>query len=175
MELKRMCCTDDAAWEMVATLYENAFPRDERRTREAFAQVLNDDGFYCQVLYEAEVPVGFLTWWDAGDYLYMEHFATLPEVRGRGYGRAVLDIVKRMGKLLVLEAEMPTDALTSRRVAFYERAGFIQNPHRHIQPLYHVDSALLEMRLMTYPRVVDETEYARIYAYIREVVTGRRP
>ncbi len=176
MELKRLCRAEGTAWEMVLSLYENAFPYCERREASAFAAALEDERFHCMLIHDDdETPVGFLTWWDAGTYLYLEHFATLPAVRGRGYGRAVLDIMKQTGRLLVLEAELPEDELTRRRVGFYTRAGFITNPHRHLQPPYHADKVILEMRLMTYPRAVSVAEYDGIYRYIWQVVSGEEP
>ncbi len=171
MELRRLCDSTDAAWEMVWTLYEAAFPLCERRGRKAFEAALSDESFHCMVVYDKE-PIGFLTWWDIGDCLYLEHFAMLPNVRGRGYGQAVLEQVKHLGRRLLLEAEMPHEEIAARRIGFYKRAGFIENEHRHLQPPYHGERELLEMRVMTYPVAVSPAEYHRAYASIWQIVTG---
>ncbi len=175
MEFRRIQDTSTDAWDKMVALYEDAFPLCERRCRADFEKVLADPRFYCMFLYDGgEMPIGFLTWWEAEEFLYMEHFATLPHLRGNGYGREALEIIKKTGRLLLLEAEMPEDELTARRVGFYTRAGFLINSHRHFQPPYHGEETLLEMRVLTYPREFTAEEYCRAYGFIQQVVTGKK-
>ena len=113
---------------------------------------------------EEDGPVGFFTFWDFGHgYLYGEHFAVDPSRRGGGTGTKVLDYIKSLGIPMILEIEMPSeeDEMTLRRKLFYERNGFILNPHDHIQPAYHPDSRPVPMRVMTWPYVFSPDEYGQ--------------
>ena len=84
-----------------------------------------------------------------------------PSRRGGGTGTRVLDYIKSLGIPMILEIELPSqeDEMTLRRKLFYERNGFILNPHRHIQPAYHDDSVPVEMHIMSWPYVFSKEEY----------------
>ncbi len=173
MELKRLRAGTGDVWQMMVALYEAAFPYHERRDAEAQLRAMADEAYHFHVIYDdEETAIGFITYWESDAFLYLEHFATLPQVRGRGYGAEALELIKKSGKLLILEAELPTDELTSRRIGFYERCGFAVNPHRHLQPPYHGEHALAQMKILTYPRTVSVDEYHDMYRYIWRVVTG---
>ncbi len=173
MELRRVREAQGDAWESMYALYEAAFPYNERRTRQEFINVLPCDDFYCMFLYDGgDMPIGFFTYWETDAFIYGEHFATLPALRGRGFGMETLKLLQKQNKLIALEAEMPEGELACRRVNFYRRAGFVENSHKHMQPPYHNDCALLEMRLMSYPRTFSLAEYQDFYAYVWKVVTG---
>ena len=66
-------------------------------------------------------------------YALLNYFAVYPEYRSQGYGGAFMDIIRERyrDRALVLEAEDPTAqknaerrCAATRRIAFYERAGF---------------------------------------------------
>ena len=94
-------------------------------------------------------PLGLLTTWHFEEFIYIEHFAIDPTLRSRGYGsKALHTFIKGHGKPIVLEAEPPTDALSIRRIGFYERSGLTLYDCPYIQPAYTEDSHPVELRLM---------------------------
>jgi hypothetical protein len=55
------------------------------------------------------------------------------------------------GKPVALEVELPTDALTRRRVGFYERNGFVlHGDFEYLQPPYKPGDDELPLKLMTH-------------------------
>ncbi len=71
---------------------------------------------------------------------------------------------------VVLEVEMPTDALSKRRIGFYERLGFVLDHHTYFQPPYRSGEAFLEMRLMTYGELNLERSFERLKAILYQNV-----
>ncbi len=162
---------DHPFWTQVERLYTEAFPECERRplaefaakaaggllTVEAISVAESDGGRFC----------GFLTWWDMDGYVYGEHFATLPECRGGGVGSLALQsFLARSGKPVVLETELATDSITSRRVRFYERNGFRVAPYPYAQPPYVSGGEWVPMQLMTWGMALDGAAFAKVRAEI---------
>ena len=93
--------------------------------------------------------LGLLTTWHFEEFIYIEHFAIDPTLRSQGYGSEALKaFIHEHGKPLVLEAEPPTDALSIRRIRFYERIGLTLYDFPYMQPAYTEDSHPVELRLM---------------------------
>ena len=93
--------------------------------------------------------LGLLTTWHFEEFIYIEHFAIDPSLRSQGYGSEALKaFIHEHGKPIVLEAEPPTDALSIRRIKFYERIGLTLYDFPYMQPAYTEDSHPVELRLM---------------------------
>ncbi len=112
----------------VRELYMSAFPPEERipcgNTMRTFGrggdlEVFRDDGMF----------VGFCYTFEHDGSVFLVYIATLPELRGKGYGAKILDEVRRMkagrNVFLVLEGTdgSPEDAIRIRRRGFYLRNG----------------------------------------------------
>lgn len=151
------------AWE----LYESAFPPDERRTPHPQSKVMQRAAYRFEVVTDRDTFVGILLWWHFGDVRYVEHLATLPGLRGKGYGKQVLETFVAESDIPVwLEVEPPTDEMKRRRVGFYQRLEFVLNPHSYMQPPYTEGSRPVPLLLMTYPTTVTETavsDFCRVY------------
>ncbi|MFI3262284.1 MAG: GNAT family N-acetyltransferase [Rikenellaceae bacterium] len=142
-------------------LYVNAFPEEERRTKEYHLDTLKKIEFNFEAILDDEKFVGILCWWSFESIRYIEHFATSPELRGAGYGKIILEqFIKENNKPVILEVELPDCTLNKRRIAFYERLGFIFNDCDYAHPPYSnkKDDEFLNLKLMTYPKSIDETD-----------------
>ena len=71
---------------------------------------------------------------------------------------------------MVLEVEVPEDALTRRRIGFYERHGLVYNEYPYLQPPLRKGNALLPLRFMTKPGAIDEKTYERYKRLIYRIV-----
>lgn len=165
MNARRIVSPSDPMLPGCIRIYEDSFPYAERRSTEELVSMLQDDRLHF-IVFSGECwedgPLGFFTFWDFGHgYLYGEHFAVTPACRGGGIGTRVLDYIKSMEIPMILEIETPSDEdeTTLRRRLFYERNGFILNPHEHVQPAYHSDSEPVPMKVMTWPYVFSPEEY----------------
>lgn len=162
---------NDTELRQFAALYESAFPPEERRpTADELA--LDDKRFTISLIEHQGRFAGFITVWHFDRFAYIEHFATLPKLRGCGIGSQTLaKLLATTDKPIVLEVEPPTDALAKRRIAFYRRAGFAEMPQPYEQPPYHADAPAVPLRIMTTSRdtsddffdEIKRTLYAEVY------------
>lgn len=170
MELIRVYTQQDLYFEEGISLCFDAFPHAERRDREELLRVLKNPDYHFEVLVEEGRFLGIMLFWQTQDFLYLEHFSTMPSLRGQGLGCKALTLLKEKGHTIVLEIEPPADDLTRRRSGFYQRNGFVPTSHFHIQPKYHVGDADLQLQILSYPHGIGAEEYERFYKYLKKEV-----
>ena len=173
MYLQRLYNESDALFSQATALYEAAFPPIERRDADEQARVMQKEDFHFAVMMTEDGFSGIALYWETPAFLFLEHLAVLPALRGRGYGGVALELLKGKGKTVILEIEPPVDELTRRRLAFYERNGFRLTPHDHLQTRFRPDDSDLELKVLSYPHVINEAEYRRFYAYLQREVDCR--
>lgn len=134
------------------TLYEHSFPKVERRDSQEWKDFWhnNDKFFIDSIFVDEHLFGGFISYWIFADFVYVEHFAISPSLRGKGIGGDSLDrFVKRFSTLpIVLEVEKPTDNTAARRIAFYEKHNFSLLPSPYNQPPYHHGGEPLPLHIM---------------------------
>jgi ribosomal protein S18 acetylase RimI-like enzyme len=148
---------------------EKNFIADERRDFEAAKSILENKEYKIYHTVEEGERVGFVTVWELSGFAFIEHFVTYENHRNKGYGSKVLGCLKEKYGALVLEAEPPIEDIQKRRIAFYERNGFVQNPQKYIQPAYRAGGRGVELVLMSYPEKLGDFEntvqkiYSNVY------------
>ena len=76
--------------DTIRDIYTGAFPPEERRDWQQVQGLLAGEApFWLKAAYADEGLVGFITGWDFPDFIYMEHFATAPSARNKGYGAVI--------------------------------------------------------------------------------------
>ena len=120
MKLERLCNENKHLFDRAFALYESAFPRDERRDMPEQERAMKNENYHFDLIMNDQELLGVMLYWETNDFIFLEHFTTMPEVRGRGYGAAALEILKSKGKLVLLEIEPPVDEMTCRRYEFYK-------------------------------------------------------
>ncbi|MGN0696785.1 MAG: GNAT family N-acetyltransferase [Oscillospiraceae bacterium] len=151
-------------FDRVYSLMEKSFPTDERRPYEKQKALLSDPLYS---IYGVKSDLGditaFITVWKFDGSAYVEHFAVDPNCRGGGIGSAVLrELVSQLPCLVCLEVELPETDIAKRRIAFYERSGFVTNSFPYIQPPYSEGQSSLPLIIMTSGRTVSEEEFEEI-------------
>ena len=142
-------------------LYYKSFPEEERRDEDYFRETLSCERFHNEVVVTDDNKfTGILYWWDLyGGIKYIEHFATLPSLRCKGFGRKILnEFIKLCDELILLEVEIPSDKIQHRRINFYKRLGFYYNDYDYIQPPYSYNKPEVPLRIMSYPRSITKNE-----------------
>lgn len=186
--------TSDPSYPWVEQLWLASFPCNERRDTEA--QRNNVDSrvnFHCLLAEDDGKAVAFITYWHFGDFCYGEHLATDPACRNKGYGAQILSTLhsklfplpskrstfnSQLSTLtspmpFVLEVEIPTDDLSRRRIAFYERNGFtLWRDCAYMQPPYRPEDAPLPMLLMVKGNLSPEQDFPRVRKTIHREVYG---
>lgn len=174
MKLERLSASNSHLFEKAFELYKNSFPVEERRDECEQQRVLENIDYHFDLIINDGNFIGIMLYWEIDNLLYLEHFTTLPEMRGQGYGKHALDLLKNKGKTILLEIEPPVDDITQRRYAFYRRNDFILNPYRHIQAKYHLGDEDLELKILSHPKALKDEEYRVFYEYMTREI-GIRP
>lgn len=78
---------------------------------------------------ENNVLVGFISYWNFDNFIYIEHFAVNKDLRGRGYGFKIMEEFKSAtDKILILEIDKITDAQSAARLRFIKNAVSLKIP-----------------------------------------------
>lgn len=170
MRLERISDNNLHLYDEAYRLYQSAFPHEERRSEEEHKRVMRKPDYHFDLIMNDSDFIGVMLYWENDEFVYLEHFTTLPAVRGNGYGAKALNLLKQKNKTILLEIEPPVDELTERRYAFYCRNGFQMTPHYHIQAKYHLGDDDLELKIMSYPDIISSEVYSRFKYYIHKEV-----
>jgi GNAT superfamily N-acetyltransferase len=153
------------------TLYEEAFPPDERRDWNRLVELLYNPYFNFIGIYNEQKVVGFYTIWNLGEFNFMEHFAIRDAERGKGFGTQVLQqILSTISILLILEVELSNTHLGLKRIEFYERMNFLLSEVVYYQPPYAAGKNKVRMQIMSNPERIQTDDFADIQNRIYEVV-----
>lgn len=159
-ELEKLNRSD---FELVWEIMQDSFPVDERRNRAGQEYILSHP---CYQLYGCRKNGGlaaFFAVWEFEEFSFVEHFAVAREYRNGGIGAALLQqLLETIKKPVVLEVEPPERELQRRRIGFYERNGFRQNPYAYIQPAMSEEGRAIPLKLLSTPEKLGETEFERI-------------
>lgn len=143
------------AWK----LYKQSFPPEERRQLRTQIKIMDRPLYHFDIITEKDELIGFMLWWSFEDVRYIEHLATLPSLRGKGYGLQILEHFLTQSEIpVLLEVEHPTEEINKRRIGFYERIGFVLNKHTYQHPPYKKGGQYVSLMLMTYPKAITAKE-----------------
>lgn len=149
----------------VFCLMEESFPPEEHRPQKEQKALFENPEYKIYVLRDGQSGAvqAFLAVWDFGAWVYIEHFAVSPAYRNAGVGGKMLrDALEFFGGRVILEVEPPEDALTARRVSFYERNGFSLNRYPYTQPPISAGRRPIPLLFMTTGGEISREEFFHI-------------
>lgn len=161
-------------FDEVFNLMQTSFPENEYRTYSDQKALLENPKYHVITKEnEQKSIVAFLGFWSLGDFNFIEHLAVSPTCRGKGTGtKLVSEFISESSKPIILEIEPPVDDISIKRMKFYERLGFVLNEYQYFQiPLRKNDSPS-ELKIMSYPRKLNEEEFQNIKNTIYREVYG---
>ena len=129
----------------------HSFPKEEIRDFCDALTAFKDPDYTVFHTVKRGKKIGFITLWELDGFAFCEHFVTYEEYRSKGYGKEVLEKLKCLYPILVLECEPPVTDIAERRLRFYERCGFVRNKNEYIQPPYRSGDAGVPLIIMSYP------------------------
>ena len=161
----------DTFFQMAWELYEGSFPLEERRLKDAQARVMKNPDYNFDIVINNKQFIGFILWWDFEAIRYVEHFATSPQQRNKGFGKLILEkFIKSNDKPILLEVELPHSTINQRRIKFYERTGFKLNPHYYEVPPIQEGHSPLQLLLMSYPNLLSAEDVERFIKIYHPVI-----
>lgn len=160
MWLTELCKTDfEEAWRIL----EESFPPEERRTKEGQRELMDREAYRLYGCRKDGALLGILAVWKFETFTFLEHFAVKKTARGGGLGEKLLkEFLAGCDRTVLLEVEPPEGEIERRRIAFYERNGFVVNRYEYVQPPLQPGCAPIPLRLMTLAQPVPEPELDRI-------------
>lgn len=162
-------------FDKVFALMDISFPSDEYRPYEEQKALLTHPRYQIYVVRDegGNRVKAFLTVWEFDEFVFIEHFAVDPSYRNGGTGSRMLkELFDALDKRICLEVEPPHDEITSRRVGFYERNGFILNSYPYMQPAISKGRHSIPLCIMTSKGAVCEEEFDRIKTLLYTEVYG---
>lgn len=133
-------------------ILEYSFPETERGNYRFHYNEFSRKSFRSMCFEPDGMPAAFLNYYELQDIsaVFVEHFASEAELRGKGIGSALMNELKaRYSSMIVLEVEPPENELSERRVRFYQRLGFTLNAGDYFQPSYYGNPEPLPLMLMS--------------------------
>ena len=149
MFFKKVLDPFDPMLPEIKKLYETSFPKNERRDWEDVLKLLSAPAMILNLIVDDNLVIGFCTFWNLSDFIFLEHLAIKPFVQGRKHGQEVIRQLKQLKKPIVLETELPTISSWRRRINFYTKNGFYLLPVRYYQPPYRRIDQPIEMCLFS--------------------------
>ncbi|MBW6478990.1 MAG: GNAT family N-acetyltransferase [Bacteroidales bacterium] len=150
----------------IKELYLNSFPPEERRTLDGLEKQLYEPGCSVNSVWISDIPAGLVVYWDFEDFLFVEHLAVQPHLRGQKTGEKIMNqITAGIDKPVLLEIEPPKDELSKRRMNFYLRLGFQLLDVEYLQPSYTGHGPGYPMKLMA-NNAIDDKDLRRFIAEI---------
>lgn len=161
----------DKGWDAAWMLYENSFPYKECRSLEDNLRALEDPRFRADGIWHDERLVGILYHWHWRDGIrYIEHLAMSPELRGQNMGSQALAAFCSATKGTILEIDPPVDEISIRRLHFYQRLGFIENPQEYLHPSFRNPFETHKLVLMSRPCPLTNKEVRDFADFVRTEV-----
>ncbi|WP_418983477.1 GNAT family N-acetyltransferase [Alistipes sp.] len=160
----------DKGWAEAWAIYRTSFPQNEQWHEEDYARAFSDPHFEADGIWLGERLAGLLFHWHSDTFRYVEHLALSPRMRGQNLGSRALRAFCQAGGRVILEIDPPEDEISIRRLHFYERLGFAENPYLYIHPSFHEPYLAHRLVLMSYPDAITYDEARRFADFVREVV-----
>lgn len=143
-----------------AHLYEQSFPIFEQRTQAQQEFAFTQDQYHLQCFVSNGSLLGFIAFWDLDACWYIEHLAIAKELRGQGYGQALLiSFINKSPKSVLLEIDPLVDDIARARLRFYQHCGFMQNNFEHRHPPYLKDFKAHQLIVLTTKGTISQPQY----------------
>lgn len=136
--LKRIMSPEMPEFRKLIRLYEEAFPKEERREVSQLSELLQQEpAMYFNAIESEGELAGLFVYWNFGDFYYLEHLAVFADMRNRKIGQQLLDWVRiHLQGDRLLEVEPAGKEMAERRIKYYERNGYRIVKKDYLQPPY---------------------------------------
>ncbi len=150
VNLRRITSAEDKDFKKLAELYIEAFPPEERRDISQLERLLKSQSemFYNAVECDGKLA-GLFSFWNFGDFWYLEHLAVYADMRNHKIGQQILDFAKEhLTGIRLLEVEPDDHEMAVRRINYYQRNGYKILEKDYVQPSYDGMRSALPLWIM---------------------------
>lgn len=152
----------------------NNFPTKEIKEYEYMKDTFSAGAYQVLTLKEDDKIKGILSYYDGGEFVFVDYFAIDGNQKGQGLGSKMLKhFLQIANKSVFLEVEHPEDEQSRRRIAFYQRNGLILNDqHDYFVPPVRSLKHRLYFHLMSYPQPISSEQFEQYYPKMLKLVYG---
>lgn len=172
MEIIKITPSESKLWEQVWRLYTDSFPEWERRRISSHSRASEDDAFNTYIALDNGNLMGLVFYWKSDGMIYIEHLAVNPIMRGKSIGSTIVKglIDEYPDFTILLEIDPPVDEISKRRLAFYERLGFVMNDYEYVHPSYSKNGKPHPLKVLSLPAPISPDELENFKRYMAETV-----
>ncbi len=148
--LTRITHAEDSAFLKLTGLYQEAFPKEERRDIAQLKELLQaEPAMYFNAVHCEGELAGLFVYWDFGSFYYLEHLAVFAEMRNKKIGQKILDWTReQLQGVRILEVEPAETEMATRRINYYQRNGYHILDKTYRQPSYRSGGAEFPLWIM---------------------------
>ena len=160
-------------WSEVWSIYCSSFPEYERRGEKSHMDASCNEHFITKIAVDHDNNLlAILFYWKIENNIYIEHLAVNPESRGNNIGTRVMQtlIEQSVDCNIILEIEPPVDEMTIKRLTFYQRLKFQENPYEYTHPSYAKEPFIHRLDLLSYPNKLSQEEYDNFCNFVSETI-----
>lgn len=175
IRLQPISTSDLQHYKFMEELLVDSFPPEEYRQLEQLREFTDRTGnFHNNIIFDDDLPIGFITYWDFGNFYYVEHFATNPALRNGGYGKRTLEYLCDY-----LTPHCTRSGASGRRngketYRLLPTSRFVLWKKDYRQPPYKPGDHFLPMYLMVHGNLDPEKDYEDIKHKLHTVVYGAK-
>lgn len=148
MEFLRLNDAEDFRYSQIFDSYSKTFPEEERRSEDLFRALLVHPKANIFCIFDEISFIGYAVVWELSHFTFLEHLEVFEQFRNMQYGSKILSaLYEKYGKI-ALESEPPKDAISEKRIAFYERNGYFVLDENYRQPSYGAGKNPVPMYLL---------------------------
>lgn len=170
MDFIRINSKDDKYFDDAMNVYQSSFPIFEQRTMKDQIDALEDNRYYCTVICDNDIFIGLLFYWKFENYIYIEHLAISPNLRGQNYGSKILTVFCKENPNTILEIDPPIDKVSINRLHFYSKLGFKLQPFTHVHPPYRNGNHGHDLKILSFNRDLEQEEYDKFNVFLKNIV-----
>lgn len=152
----------------------NNFPTKEIKSYDYMKETFINGKYKVLTLKNADKIIGIMSYYDGGDFTFIDYFAIDGAHKGQGFGSMMLThFLKTAQKKVILEVEHPDNTQSQRRIAFYQRNGLVLNDQYDyfVPPVRNLKQRLY-FHLMSYPKALEAKQFENYYPQILQLVYG---
>lgn len=154
-------------------ILKDHFPTKEVKEYSYVKEMFESGNAHALVQKEDDTIIGALCYMEVEEYVFIDYFVIIDAFQGKQLGQQMLQYFKNtINKPIILEVELPTDDISKRRIAFYERMGFILNEHEYVVPPIRSLKCPIYFLLMTDTSPLTKEQFNKIYPKILKIVYG---
>lgn len=141
---------DQSSFEAIYPIMEQAFPYSERRDMKEQKALFQLAQYEVYGWLLNNQICAFLAAWDLDEIRFGEHLAVSKAYRNQGIGSKLFQAYEALdNRPLIFEVELADTEIAKRRVAFYERMGYVYYGDTvYYQGAFHDEQQPLPLRLM---------------------------